>query len=89
MTVTRVGRQRSRERTEPESSEPTPAPLSLSDRQLEMVMVASGLLEFDKRAVLLERIAAHLRRQSGRPRDDDVAEAVRRALQGLRHEPAA
>jgi hypothetical protein len=88
MTVTRVGR-RPRGRTEPEPAAPTPAPLSLSDRQLGLVMTASAALPFAKRSVLLERIAAQLRRQAGRPRDADVAEAVQRALQGLRHEPAA
>jgi hypothetical protein len=78
---------RPRERTEPEP--PTPAALSLSDEQLSTVMVASAQLSFSKRGVLLERIAAELGRQAGRPRDEDVARAVQRALQGLVHEPAA
>jgi hypothetical protein len=54
-----------------EPSGPTPAPLSLSDRQLERVMVASTLLPFDKRSVLLERVAAELARRAGPPRDGE------------------
>jgi hypothetical protein len=90
MSVTPGGRyHRARTKVPPEPSAPTPTPLSLSDRQLEMVMAASALLPFDKRSVLLERVAAQLGRVARRPRDDDVAEALQRALQGLRHEPAA
>jgi hypothetical protein len=60
--------------------------LSLSDSQLETVMAAAAALEPEKRVVLLERVASHLklnRRRSGRVADVDVKSALQCALQGL------
>jgi hypothetical protein len=59
-------------------------PLALSDNQLRIVMAAAGGLPPEKRAVLLERIAAQLSRVR-RPGDEDVERAARLALQGLMH----
>jgi len=62
--------------------------ISLSDNQLQTVMTAAGPLALEKRACFLERIAA----QFGcvrRPSDGDVEAAVRAALKGLVHVPAA
>jgi hypothetical protein len=65
-------------------------PISLSDRQLETVLAAAGPLPPDKRTLLLERIGAMLNlRGRGHFNDADVDAAIRRAIEGLLHEPAA
>ena len=51
-------------------------------------MVAAQPLAVEKRACFLERIAAELARIR-RPDDRDVDHAVRAALRGLMHAPAA
>jgi hypothetical protein len=62
-------------------------PIALSDKQLSIIMVAATPLPPEKRALLLERIAAHLLlhgRRAGRRFDDAAVElAVRSSLQGL------
>jgi hypothetical protein len=62
--------------------------IALSDRQLQIVMVAAQPLAVEKRTCFLERIAAELARVH-RPDDRDVDHAVRAALRGLLHAPAA
>jgi hypothetical protein len=60
--------------------------IALSDQQLEIVMAAATPLPPEKRALLLERVAAHLQLYGRRGRhygDVDVELAVRAALQGL------
>jgi hypothetical protein len=61
--------------------------IALSDQQLEIVMTAATPLPPEKRALLLERVAAHLRlhgRRGGRGFGDvDVELAVQAALRGL------
>jgi hypothetical protein len=57
-----------------------------------MQIVTSGAepLPVEKRSLFLQRIGAHLRLRGFRhPSDEDVDRAVRAALRGLRHEPAA
>ena len=56
--------------------------IALSDRQLEIVMDAAAELLVEKRAVLLERIAARLR-LIGRFNDQDLELAVRAGLHNL------
>jgi hypothetical protein len=63
-------------------------PLSLSDRQLGMVMTAAAGLSPEKRAVLLQRLAAHLKLQPAYD-DDGIDDAIKRAMQGLMQSPAA
>lgn len=58
-------------------------PISLSDKQLEIVMDPAADLPVEKRAVLLERIAARLR-LIGHFDDDDLERAVRLAQHNLR-----
>jgi hypothetical protein len=62
--------------------------IALSDRQLEAVMIAAQPLAIEKRACFLERIAGELARIR-HPDDRDVDHAVRAALRGLMHAPAA
>jgi len=59
--------------------------LTLTDKQLKLVMTAAQPLDPDKRALLLERVAAQLQFAVGgaRPRDDDIEAACRRSLEGL------
>ncbi len=63
--------------------------IALTDAQLEIVMAAAAPLAPEKRAILLERVAAHLNLHGRRGRRDrrygdvDVELAVRAALQGL------
>jgi len=65
-------------------------PFGLNNEQLACVMTAAQPFDPAKRAVLLERIAGELRRLGLRhPSDDDVTRAIRLALRGLMHEPAA
>jgi hypothetical protein len=56
--------------------------ISLSDRQLALVMDAAAELPIEKRALLLERIAARLR-LIGRFNDRDLELAVRLGLHNL------
>jgi hypothetical protein len=65
-------------------------PLRLTDEQLAFIMATATPLSPDKRAVLLERTAAHLARLGYlHVTDADLDDAVRLALRGLRHAPAA
>jgi hypothetical protein len=65
-------------------------PLRLTDFQLNAVITAAGPLPPEKRSICLERIAAYLRQIGyAKVRDDDVERAIRRAIQGLLHAPAA
>lgn len=66
------------------------APLRLTDGQMATVINAARPLPPDKRSVLLERIAGNLQ-QLGylRVSESDLECAVRLALQGLLHAPAA
>ncbi len=61
--------------------------IALTDKQLEIVMTAATPLPPEKRAILLERVAAHLQlhgRRAGRGFGDvDVGLAISAALQGL------
>ena len=67
---------------------PAPArPVALSDAQLHMVMTAASPLPVEKRSVL-QRIAGRLALH-GSFTDRDVEAAIRFALVGLTHEPAA
>jgi len=69
--------------------EPPPTwPVSLSDAQLQIVMLAAGTLTPEKRGVLLERVGTRLRLRNAFT-DGDVEAAIRSALAGLAHEPAA
>jgi hypothetical protein len=64
--------------------------IGLSDAQLKTVMATAAQVPYEKRAQFLERIAAMLRlRGRGHFNDDDVSEAVARALNGMTHQPAA
>jgi hypothetical protein len=64
-------------------------PLPLTDRQMNLVMTAAGRVDPDKRSVLLERVAAHLRYRSSRVTDDSLAAALQQALTSLSVGPAA
>jgi hypothetical protein len=66
-------------------------PFRLTDTQLHQVMQTAALLELEKRAPFLERFGAALRIRAGvrKPADLDVEIAMREALKGLLHEPAA
>jgi len=65
-------------------------PLSPSDDHLRIVMNAARPLAVEKRALFLERLGAQLALRGFRhPSDDDLARAVRMALQGLRQGTAA
>jgi hypothetical protein len=61
--------------------------IALTDRQLEIVMTAAAGPPPEKRAILLERVAAHLQlrgRRAGRGFGDvDVGLAIAAALPGL------
>ena len=57
-------------------------PFALSDAQLGLVMAAARPLSAEKRAVLLERVAGHLRLVR-HPSDADVKRALEVALTGL------
>jgi hypothetical protein len=66
--------------------------ISLSDRQLNIVMTAAAGLPIEKRDAYLQRVAARLQADagtSGHPSDAAVDRAVRAALAGLVHAPAA
>jgi hypothetical protein len=64
--------------------------VALRDFQLQLVMSAAKPLPVDKRAAFLERVGAHLGRLGYRHvQDADVERAVRAALKGLLHAPAA
>jgi hypothetical protein len=66
------------------------SPLSLNDGQLQILMRAARPLAVEKRALFLERVGAQLALRGFRPpSDDDLARAVRMALQGLRQGTAA
>jgi L-aminopeptidase/D-esterase-like protein len=59
-------------------------PFALSDAQLHLVMAAAQLLPFEKRAVVLERVAGHLQLIAARHFSDaEVERAIRAALSGL------
>jgi hypothetical protein len=66
-----------------------PTPVALNDRQLAVVMAAAGHLSVDKRDVFLERVAAKLGQNGTGFTATDFDNAVRAALRGLIHEPAA
>ena len=53
---------------------------ALSDNQLALVMTAAGPLPPEKRSVFLERVAARLQLRGPRFSDDDLDDAIRRAL---------
>ena len=58
--------------------------------ELKTVMAAARVVPIEKRSQFLERIAAMLRlRGRGHFNDDDVANAVARALNGMTHSSAA
>jgi hypothetical protein len=57
--------------------------ISLSDKQLEIVMATAAKLPVEKRALLLERIAARLRLVGPRFNTDDVERAVHLAQHNL------
>jgi Holliday junction resolvasome RuvABC endonuclease subunit len=61
--------------------------MSLTDQQLKAVTDAARAVPVEKRDVFLQRIAAMLKFR-GRS-DDDIADAVKLALSGLTHQPAA
>jgi hypothetical protein len=64
--------------------------IALNDTQLKLLMAAAENIPHEKRAQFLERIAAMLKlRGRGHFNDDDVSEAVARALNGMTHQPAA
>ena len=80
-----------RRATPPFHRSPRPAlarPVALSDAQSRMVMTAASPLPPEKRSVLLQRIAGKLA-LCGAFADRDVEAAIRLALVGLIHEPAA
>jgi hypothetical protein len=63
--------------------------LMLSEPQIEIIMTAAGGLPAEKRGLFVERIAARLRLGGTLFNDADLDVAVRLALQGLSHAPAA
>jgi hypothetical protein len=65
-------------------------PIALTDPQLRIVTEAARPLPYEKRAAFLERVAAQLGSLGyRRVADRDVESAVRAALHGLLHAPAA
>jgi hypothetical protein len=62
--------------------------LALTDEQLKVVMIAASGLPPEKRSVFLERVAARLQLR-GSFTADDLAKAIRAALQGLTHDKSA
>jgi hypothetical protein len=65
-------------------------PFALTNHQLELVMMATAPLDPAKRAVLMERMAAHLRLNGVRhPTDTDVNRAIKAAMVGLLRGSAA
>jgi hypothetical protein len=62
-------------------------PFALTDHQLELVMMATAPFDPAKRAVLMERMAAHLRLNG--PTDTDVNRAIKAAMVGLLQGSAA
>jgi len=67
------------------SKQAWPAELALTDDQLANVMTVAADLPPDKRGVLLQRIAARLQLGNNATTfaDDQVADAIKRALPGL------
>ena len=63
--------------------------LALTDDQLGIVMNAASGLPVEKRTVFLERVAARLALRGARISDADLDKAIRIALKGLTHQPAA
>jgi hypothetical protein len=63
--------------------------LALTDSQLGLIMTAPGGLSPEKRALLLERVAARLRLRGTNPTDAELGHAVQLALTGLIRDPAA
>ena len=63
--------------------------LALTDDQLGIVMNAASGLPVEKRTVFLERVAARLALRGARISDADLDKAIRIALKGLVHQPAA
>ena len=63
--------------------------LGLRGAQLAAVMAAASDLPTEKRTVFLQRIASRLRLRGRRFSDDDLDKAIRIALKGLVHQPAA
>ena len=54
-----------------------------------IVMNAASGLPVEKRTVFLERVAARLALRGARISDADLDKAIRIALKGLTHQPAA
>jgi hypothetical protein len=65
------------------------AMLALKDHQLANLMTAASKLPVEKRGVFLERVVARLSLQGFRFTDDELDDAVRRALVGLVHHDTA
>ena len=65
--------------------------LALSDQQLRFITACCTPLPVEKRSIFLQRLVAFLkvRDRLRNPTDDDLEAAVRVALGGLVHEPAA
>ena len=63
--------------------------LALKDHQLANLMAAAGKLPVEKRGVFLQRVVARLSLHGFRFSDDELDNAVRRALQGLVQNSAA
>ena len=61
----------------------------LSDHQLAAVMLAAKDLPDEKRRTFLERVDARLTLRGARISDADLDKAIRIALKGLTHQPAA
>jgi hypothetical protein len=64
------------------------APLALTDAQLALVLTTGQGIPPEKHSVFLERVAAQLQNYR-HINDTDVERAIRRAIQGLVHAPAA
>jgi hypothetical protein len=60
-----------------------PRVLSLSDNQLDLIKLAAGTLDLEKRSTFLQRCAGILRCSGHRPDDYAVSAAVRMALHEL------
>jgi hypothetical protein len=63
--------------------------LALKDRQLATVMTAADKLPIEKRGVFLQRVVGWLSLRGTGFNDDDLDEAMRRALVGLIQNSAA
>ena len=63
--------------------------LALNDSQLEIVMLAAGGLEVEKRDLFLQRVAARLQLRGPRFSDAELEAAVQSAVTGLIHQSAA